>query len=193
MTTACNEIDKALAYDCDNPPASGQFDEIYIFPKRIIEGYTLNANNPLIVEGIQIASGKCGFKYTGDGTMLKRSYTAISDDYGTRYNHGLPFKMPKADPETMLQIEKLGREIGGVVIIGRQNYKGVNGNAEYYILGRDCGLKATPKDDAGRNINDIMFESVKDAEEPHTPSFLFLTSTAVTAALLASYMVAQTP
>ena len=190
---ACNEIDKDVVYDCTKKPSAGQFDEILVFPRSVITAITTNSTNPLIVEGITIASGKRAFIYKGNGTLLKRSFTGIKDDFGTRYTHSLPFKVHSADPVTMQQLEALCEVTEGVMIIGKQNYKGVSGNSKYYILGKDCGLMVTIADEAGRNIIDVNFASIADNEEPHPPSYLFLTSEAVTDALYASFAIAQTP
>jgi len=189
----CNEIDADVVFDCNKKPSAGQFDEILVFPRRIITAITKNATNPLIVEGITLASGKRAFIYKGDGTLLKRSFVGVKDEFGTRYTHGLPFKVHAADPATMQQLEALAEEREGLMIIGKQNYKGTNGNAKYYILGRDCGVFATISDETGRNIINVMFQSIAENEEPHSPSFLYLTSETVTDALYASYSVAQTP
>lgn len=189
----CNEIDSDIVYDCTKKPAAGQFDEILVIPRRVITAITTNATNPLIVEAITIASGKRAYVYKGNGTLLKRSFQGIKDDFGTRYTHGLPFKVYSADPVTMQQLEALCEETEGVMIIGKQNYKGTAGNAKYYILGKDCGLMATIADTTGRNIIDVAFTSMTDNEEPHPPSYLYLTSEPVTDALYAALQVAVTP
>jgi len=191
--STCTEIDDDVLYDCTKPPLAGQFDEILVIPKRVIESYTTNVSNHLIVEAITIASGARGFTYKGNGTLLKRSYQGIKDDYGTRYTHTLPYKVASSDPDTMLQLEALATETEGLVIVGKQNYKGTAGNAKYYILGKDCGVQAIIGDPEGRNIVDVVFASMEGAEEPSPPSFLFLTSETVTDDIYESYGVVQTP
>lgn len=187
------EITNDILYDCTNPPIAGAKDRIIIIPRRVIDSITLNGDNHLIVEAITLEAGERGYLYTGNGDLRSLTDQMVKDENGTRYLHGIPFKVFGATPVIKKELEYLSRENEGVVAILEQNYKGTSGNSRYVVLGKDCGLYVRMLESTdGKNIYSIELFSKDGYEEPHMAANFYITSEAITKTTVEALLVADT-
>ena len=194
MTVVCNQITADIIRDCANPPVRGQHNRVIIVRRADIESITYNSSNHLIIEAITIATGARAFEYVGDGRMLANNIEKITDDFGTRYNHQLPFTIYGNTPSIKKELEALSNEEKGVLAIVSQNYKGsaTTPNAKWVVYGKDCGLMPVVLTDAeGRNQYAITLGSMEGFEEPHLPANIYLTDEATTDALVEALLEVQ--
>ena len=187
------QISKDILYNCETPPIAGQENEIIVIPMRILDSYTENGSNHLIVEDITIAAGgNRAYQYKGDSKLIATDKGLIRDEFADGYRHRLPFKIHDNKPDTKLELQSLRAERHCVIV--KNLYKGTAGNAKWEIFGIDVGMEvAISEDTEGKNSYNIEFVTPEATKEPHLPRNFYKTSEAATDALVEALLVATSP
>lgn len=189
--STCAEISSDLTFDCNSPIVGGVRNEIILFNYDDFQGATItfNGSNTLIVEDIVLPSGVTGYTYSCPENGFNALASLVEGAYFPTYDHkimGLVFDLSAAGK---LQLEKLAK--GKVVVLVKNNYKGTSGNAAYELYGYDVGLKLRQLDQDKKNKDNqsayaFTLATPDDIKEPRLPRTVFITSYAVTTALVDS-------
>lgn len=192
LTLICAKISADIeGVDCDNPLTAGVNDRMIIVNFEDKDSESFNAN-PLIMEGLTLATGTVGYEYTGINNSHEPSHKLVKGDFSNSYEHSVHFRVFKIDGATKQQLEKLIN--GRVFVIIENNTKGAAGNSAFEVMGYDAGLVVA--EESRENFNtatngafDLILRSSPKALEPHMPYTLYNTSYAVSKAAAESILV----
>ena len=180
---ACGLISAGLSPDCNNPLVGGLEVDLVLINKDDIDTYSFNGTNPLIVEGITLAAGKIGYKYTGIKTSNSAKATLVKGKYTTNYDHELSMVVFNVDGAAKLQLELLAKGI--VVAVVRYKYQGANGSTAFEVLGREQGMEVSVLERDSNNADTqggymVTLKTPDVGKEGHLPAPFFDTDYATT-------------
>ncbi len=201
MSDTLCKIANDILYICDHPPVRGAMDEIIVLPRRLIDEFDVDNDNPIIVEDIvrKETAGGTEFlgkanKYVGNGNLLSPQLEMIEDDFSKGYMHQLEFHVYGTTPANKLELHRLANEPEGFVVILRQNYKDPDGKSEYLLLGKDAGCFVKEmQDEEGRNIMRVLVGNKDDFHEPLPVANIWDTSREVTQGIVDALLTVDKP
>ena len=195
MAPVCGSLTADITIDCDNPLVAGAKDRLILINADELLSVVKNAN-PLIIEGMTlIPGGAKGFVYEGKNNSIEPSHALVKKDFAEVYEHSVKFKVFTNNGFTKKELEAMAK--GRVIAIVENNHLGADGESAFEIYGLDTGLvltvhTRTVADDATQGAYDLELKSSEKSPEPHVPASFFLTSFAITKALVDGLLVPTT-
>lgn len=184
----CGKIAANVAANCANPLQSGVEDSLTIINRDdwLNAAIGLNAD-PQIIESIVLAMGITGFLYQGKNNSNIPKYEFIKQTFSEVYNHEINFKVFDVNPTVKAELEAMAK--GSFVVIVSNKFHGEGGNAAFEVYGADAGLTLSQNIREINNVEnggafDLILKSDDTALEPHMPKTLFLTSYAISKAIV---------
>ena len=136
----CDALTAGIAYDCANPPSGGANDRLILVNFADINGFvTLDATNPLVIEGIALAGTSVGYVFEGLNNSNEPRAALVKGRYVNGYDHEVRFKCFSNSILTKTQLSKLDGAL--VVAIVQNNHKGADGEAAFEVYGLETGLR----------------------------------------------------
>ena len=136
----CDALTAGIAYDCANPPSGGANDRLILVNFADINGFvTLDATNPLVIEGIALAGTSVGYVFEGLNNPNEPRAALVKGRYVNGYDHEVRFKCFSNSILTKTQLSKLDGAL--VVAIVQNNHKGADGEAAFEVYGLETGLR----------------------------------------------------
>lgn len=184
--STCGQISSNITIDCSNPLSGGANDRLVLINKDDWDEATLTGTSTLIT-GITLATGATAFSYEGKNNSVEPRQALVKQRYAEVYDHEAMFKVFKADAATKAQLELLAK--GKVVAIVENNWKGAAGAGAFEVYGADTGLfvqeleRALADADTQGAFN-VVLRTSEQSKESHLPATLFLTSYAITKAIV---------
>ena len=193
MSETCkNTLD--IIYSCTDKPVAGAKDRVILVPRNIITDISLDSSNHLIIDDITKTATERAIELVGNGMLIAPDTGLVSDEFGNRYRHRLPFKVYGNKPVTKRELEYMVDEPEGFVAIYEQNYASTLGSARYVVMGKDAGVYVTLLEDVeGKAVFNIELANREGFEEPHLPANFWDTDKATTLAKIEALLVADTP
>jgi len=189
----CGSLTIDITQDCDNPMIAGAKDRLILGNFEDILSVTRDVGNHLIVTALTlVAGGAQAFQYDGKNNSNEPSFALVKKDFAEVYEHSVKFKVFLNDGATKQELEAMAK--GRVFAITENNHLGPAGNSAFEILRLESGLVLTvhtrnTADDATQGAHDLELKSSEKSPEPHVPAAFFLTSFAVTKALVDALLV----
>lgn len=189
----CNKLAAGITYNCDFPLVGGGSSRLVLINFDDIESYTVNTDNPQIIEGINLTTSPQarGYAFEGFKSSVAPQIDLAPNPFRSLWNHQIVFYVFDNTPEAKEVIE--GIKDGKFVAIHENNYRGETGNAAFELYGKGVGLELTvataAKNDADSQGAYVLTLSTPEAQkESKLPATVYLTSYAVTKALINSLL-----
>ncbi len=187
VTTLCGEITDGNEPDCDFPLVGGADDRLILINESDIESVTRDITNKKLIVGITLASGKTGFVFQGKNNSNEPRQALVEQRYSEVYDHEVIFKAFGVLPDDKTQLEKMAK--GRMVAIVENNFRGEDGKAAFEMYGLAVGLKVRELERIGADTEtqgayNIVLRTPDEIKEPNLPNSIWLTSYAVTKALV---------
>lgn len=173
MATICGEITADQSKDCSAPLTVGNEGTLYIANRNDIASYVRDVNNPQIVRGITMKTGKQFFKYEGHrSSTLKPRWTGVRKSFGSGFKHELDAVIFNYSSAVKQEVKALADGTFVAIVIN----KAKGNDAAIEIYGTDVGMIL--KDGMIRDLNSADFEayipfgleSEEGQEEPFPPA-----------------------
>ena len=153
---------------------------------------TVDVANSQLITGITLASGITAYQYEGKNNSNEPQITLQKLRYNEVYDHEVMFKLFYNSAAVKSEIEKLPQ--GKYVAIIENNFKGDAGECSFEVYGRDSGMEVQEltrilADADTQSAYNLILRSSEYAREGHLPSTLYLTSYAITKAIVDSLLV----
>lgn len=191
MPTNCSKITAGIALSCDDELVGGTKARLILFNQSDIVDYDYNVTNTQMIEGINLVTSPLakGFVFEGENNSIEEVRTLVKGAFRKTWNHQILFRIFTNTPEAKEQIEALKNS--KVVAILENNYQGVNGNGAFELYGKVQGLElnvleANKNDADSQGAYTLTLGSPDNQKEPKLPATIFLTSYAVTKAIVDS-------
>lgn len=195
MGSVCGSISADVFINCDEPLVAGANDRLILFNRDDLLSVVKNVN-PLIIEDITLVPGGAeAFEYQGKNNSVEPSHELLVKEFAEVYAHSVKYKVFSNNGATKAQLEQLAK--ARVVAIVQNNHLGAAGESAFEIYGLDSGLTLvvhtrTVADDATQGAYDLELKSAEKSPEPHVPASFFLTSFAITKALVDDLLIPTT-
>jgi hypothetical protein len=184
----CGRITENILLNCDIPLVGGIKDIMKLINFSDIQGYTRNILNTQIIEGITLITSPQAQAYTVEGKNNSNDVksTLVKKKYSEGYDHDLLYRVFTNGPDIKKQLEAKAK--GRFVAVIENNFKGVNGEAAYEILGLELGLElvemvSDKSDSETQGAYVLTMRTPELYKEPHLPATFFLTDYSTTKAL----------
>jgi hypothetical protein len=184
----CGKLSSNILLNCSYPLVGGSKDILKLINSEDIDGVTRNADNPQIIEAINLVTSPStqAFQIEGKNNSNDLRAALVKARYSEGYDHEVIFRIFTNGPEVKKQIEEMAK--GSFVAVIENNFKGETGNAAFEIYGLDVGLELlemeTNKSDAEtQGAYVLTLRTPELFKEPHLPATLFVTSYAATKAI----------
>jgi len=186
---SCNlKITGDFALNCETLPIAGIDANIVLINYDDINrtATTFDANNELLVTNFQLKAGKTGYLLSGVKQSNGKNYSMVAvENLPNRFLHGITGKILNPSVANKLQLQKLA--LGGkYVAVIKQNWKGVDSEDAFEILGYHAGLElkeATNNSTEESNTIVLSIGNIDGYEEPKVPFNLLKTDYDTTDAL----------
>lgn len=182
---SCGVIDEDLLINCDTPLQGGVNDRLILINWDDLASVTKNAAG--IVTAITLNSGAQAYLVEGKNNSVAPTQALLKLRFSEVFDHIVNFKTFDLDNALKVQLQNAVK--GRFIAIVENNFKGTDGDAAFEIYGLDAGLVVTaltrdPNSSETQGAYDITMGSSEFAKEPKLPTTVFLTSYAVTKALV---------
>ena len=187
--STCGQISASVVLDCDNVMVAGANDRLVLINKDDWDLATITPDgaNAELITGIDLASGTDAYYFEGKNYSTEPKQTLVKQRYSEVFDHEIIFKVFKSNAATKVQIEALVK--GKFVAIIENNFRGAAGDSAFEIYGYDVGLQTMELERAIMDADtqgayNITLRTPDDIKEGHLPKTLFLTSYAITKAIV---------
>ena len=187
--STCGQISASVVLDCDNVMVAGANDRLVLINKDDWDLATItpDGENAELITGIDLASGTDAYYFEGKNYSTEPKQTLVKQRYSEVFDHEIIFKVFKSNAATKVQIEALVK--GKFVAIIENNFRGADGDSAFEIYGYDVGLQTMELERAIMDADtqgayNITLRTPDDIKEGHLPKTLFLTSYAITKAIV---------
>lgn len=185
----CTKISGDILINCDYPSVGGTEDVLYLINKEDIDSYTVNTENPLIIESISIKTGKEAYKFEGKRSSVVPGFEFADEESVSGFIHNVNFKVFTVDPTVKEQLA--GLRDARLVAITKNNYRGADGKGAFELYGKELGLLTS---EMTRNLNenngvvDVILSTEDGYMEPNPPHSVYDTSLSTTEAHIESLL-----
>lgn len=189
----CGKIAANQLINCEYPPIGGANDRLILinYDDWNNSTITVDVGNSQLITGITLASGITAYEYEGKNNSNEPKSALVRTKYTEVYDHEVMFKIFYNSAAVKKEIEKI--PLGKFVAIVENNFKGSAGECAFEVYGRDSGLEgqilerivADTETQGGYNL---VMRSAEQAREGHLPSTLYITSYAITKAIVDSLL-----
>lgn len=142
---SCKKISVGIPLDCDTPAVAGVNDRLILFNFDDKGSITKDANNPLAVTAISLASPALAYAFEGQNNSNEPVQTAVKQGFQLGYNHQLTFRVFNDDADTKKVLNDIGK--GRLIAIVQNN------TDTFEIYGYETGL-IVPDGGITRTLND---------------------------------------
>lgn len=163
-----------FALDCANLPIAGIDANIVLINYDDINrtATIFSSTNELLVTNLQLKAGKTGYLLSGVKQSNGKNYSMVAvENLPNRFLHGITGKILNPSVANKLQLQKLA--LGGkYVAVIKQNWKGVDNEDAFEILGYNAGLElkeATNNSTEESNTIVLSIGNIDGYEEPKVP------------------------
>ena len=175
----CNKLSADVLLNCDYPGVGGAEEQLILYNKDDVASYSVDAQNPLIIDGITMKTGTEAYKFEGQRSSNNPGFEFVEAETTTGFTHNVNFTLITVDPTVKLQIKAL--KDARLVAIVKNNYRGADGKGTYEIYGKEIGLLAsemTRQLNEGNGRVNITLSTEDGYMEPNPPHSYFNTSLA---------------
>lgn len=177
----CGAIKLGSAYDCANPLQGGSDPNVILYNKKDILGYTYTGSK---ITGLTLASGACGYQFTGFGKSVDPVQEVIKMASGqnlTKHSVGIVIFDRTQDQKDNIQ----NLILGTFVAVVRSSQADEN---SFELYGKNNGLVLAPGQINKLNENNgaytIKLETPEGQGESKLPTTILLTDYATTLDML---------
>lgn len=175
-----SKITGDFALNCETLPIAGIDANIVLinFDDINRSATTFSNTNELLVTNFQLKAGKTGYLLSGVKQSNGKNYSMVAvENLPNRFLHGITGKILNPSVANKLQLQKLA--LGGkYVAVIKQNWKGVDSEDAFEILGYNSGLElkeATNNSTEESNTIVLNIGNIDGYEEPKLPFNLLKT------------------